>query len=82
MDQRYKQVLDKYVKVSKVEITGSESFQDLGIDSMSSINLLVELEELLGVEVAPELLTEDTFSSVGKLWDVFAGLLQQRSLNV
>lgn len=81
MDHRYKQVLDKYIKISKPEITGHESFQDLGIDSMSSINLLVELEELLGVEVAPEYLTEDTFSAVGKLWDVFAELLRQHSLN-
>lgn len=40
----------------------------LGLDSMGVVQLLADLEEAFGVELPDELLTEETFATVGSLW--------------
>ena len=40
----------------------------LGLDSMGVVQLLADLEDAFGVELPDELLTEETFATVGSLW--------------
>jgi acyl carrier protein len=43
--------------------------RDFGLDSISLIELLVDLEEKLNVLIPDEYLENDTFSTANKLWD-------------
>ncbi len=47
----------------------------LGLDSMGVVQLLTDLEETYGLELPDELITEETFSTVGSLWDAVGGLV-------
>lgn len=40
---------------------------DLGLDSLASIDLLLDLEEQLEVEIPDDILDENTFSSISHL---------------
>ncbi|MFB8029048.1 acyl carrier protein [Streptomyces sp. NPDC056465] len=42
-------------------------FSDLGLDSTSVIELLMELEDTLGLQIDPDELTPDVFETVGSL---------------
>lgn len=43
---------------------------DMGLDSISTVNLLIDLEQELEVSVPDEMLTGETFSTVFSLWSV------------
>lgn len=47
-----------------------KDFKELGLDSLASIELLLEIEEAYGIIFPDELLTEDTFSSGYNLWSI------------
>jgi acyl carrier protein len=47
---------------------------DLGLDSMSVVSLLVDLEAGYGIEFPDELLTAETFDTVGSLWTALSGV--------
>jgi acyl carrier protein len=42
--------------------------RELGLNSMSSINLLLDVEVELGVTFTPELLSPESFSTARALW--------------
>ncbi|QPA52726.1 phosphopantetheine-binding protein [Lysinibacillus sphaericus] len=48
----------------------NKDFKELGLDSLASIELLLEIEEAYGIIFPDELLTEDTFSSGYNLWSI------------
>jgi acyl carrier protein len=75
LDQRYLEVLKKYTNVKDINPQCKDSLKDLGIDSMGSIDLLLSLEKTFSVEVPPYYLTEETFSTVQTLWNVFESLI-------
>jgi acyl carrier protein len=64
------------------EITGLHEttmlFEDLGLESLGTLELLLGLEDTLGIEVAPEDLEMDVFRTVGSLADYVAGHLVMR----
>jgi acyl carrier protein len=47
----------------------------LGLDSMGVVQLLADLEERYDLELPDELLTEETFATVGSLWATVADLV-------
>jgi len=47
----------------------------LGLDSMSIVQLLADIEDSYGVELPDDILNEETFATVGSLWLVLADLL-------
>ena len=51
------------------------SLGDLGLDSLASIDLLLDLESQLHVEIPDELLDENTFASISHLSATLAPLL-------
>lgn len=58
-------IIQKYSKCRGVELNMQVS--DLGIDSMSYIAMLVELEEQYGIEFEDEMLVEDSFDKISDM---------------
>lgn len=47
---------------------------DLGLDSLATVGLLMDLEEAFGVQFPDELLTGETFATAASLWGVVVTL--------
>jgi acyl carrier protein len=58
-----------------VEMPMDEDLGKLGLDSMASIDLLMEIEQQLGVQIPDELMTADTFSTLSHLQAVIQKLV-------
>ncbi|MEU3251193.1 phosphopantetheine-binding protein [Streptomyces sp. NPDC006997] len=54
------------------ELAPTDDLAALGLDSMGVVQLLAELEDTFGVELPDEALTEETFATVGSLWQAVA----------
>jgi acyl carrier protein len=52
-----------------------EDLGKLGLDSMASIDLLMEIEQQLGVQIPDELMTADTFATANHLLAVIEKLV-------
>ncbi|EEL19872.1 acyl carrier protein [Bacillus toyonensis] len=52
----------------------NKDLKELGLDSLASIELLLEIEEAYEIIFPDELLTEDTFSSSHNLWSIVSKL--------
>lgn len=50
------------------ELSPAADLYDLGLDSMGSVQLLLALEEALDISIPDELLTADSFRTVGNIW--------------
>ena len=59
----------KYLK-SGEPLEPDSALKSLGLESMASLELLLDLEETYGVVVSDRYLTEETFSTAGALWRV------------
>lgn len=70
----YTEVLQSCLPWSEPEaLVPSTNLLDLGLDSLNTVELLVRLEEALGIQLPDEELTAETFESVGSLWAVLVG---------
>jgi len=49
------------------ELSPDENLGDLGLDSMTAIDLLLDLETHFGIAIDDESLTENSFSSVAEI---------------
>ncbi|MFT5468509.1 MAG: acyl carrier protein [Verrucomicrobiales bacterium] len=45
-----------------------------GLDSMASINLILDLEDDLGISIPDDLLTENSFTSLANIRELIEGL--------
>lgn len=50
------------------EFAAGDDLTALGLNSMGVVQLLTDLEETFGLELPDELITEETFETVGSLW--------------
>lgn len=50
------------------DLVETDELAALGLDSMGVVQLLTSLEEIFGLDLPDELVTEDTFATVGSLW--------------
>jgi acyl carrier protein len=57
------------------ELAPTDDLAALGLDSMGVVQLLTDLEETFGLELPDELITEETFATVGSLWQTVGGLV-------
>ncbi len=53
----------------------TDDLAGLGLDSMSVVQLLGDIEAEYGLDVPDDLLDEETFATVGSLWLAVADLL-------
>jgi acyl carrier protein len=56
-----------------------ERLVDLGLDSMGTVALLLDLEEELSIAVPDDLITGASFDSVGSLWALVSGVRTAQS---
>jgi acyl carrier protein len=57
------------------DFAATDELTALGLNSMGVVQLLTDLEETFGLELPDELITEETFGTVGSLWEVVARLV-------
>jgi acyl carrier protein len=72
-------------EVLEREVTGltedTRLFEDIHLDSTSVLEMLMTLEDAIGIEVDPETLDMDDFKSVGTLADYLESRGTMSSLN-
>ena len=54
-------------------LSPDQNLGEAGLDSMASIDLLLDIEDTFGISIPDDLLTEDSFSSLSEI----ANLLEQ-----
>jgi acyl carrier protein len=64
----------KFLK-AKDSLAVDDNLGELGLDSMASIELLVEIEDHFGVQIPEEFLAEDTFQSLNTLSELLSKVL-------
>ncbi|MGG0646513.1 phosphopantetheine-binding protein [Bacillus mycoides] len=74
MDKVFIKIINTYLQEELCFDTKDTDLKELGLDSLASIELLLELEEMYDITFPDELLTEDTFSSGSNLWGVLNNL--------
>ncbi|HHP1111527.1 MULTISPECIES: phosphopantetheine-binding protein [Bacillus cereus group] len=70
MNSKFIEIINKYLQVDMGANTQNMSLKDLGLDSLASIDLLLELEDEFDVVFSDELLTEKTFENANTLWKI------------
>jgi acyl carrier protein len=70
MNSKFIEIINKYLQVDMGSNTQNMSLKDLGLDSLASIDLLLELEDEFDVVFPDELLTEKTFENANTLWKI------------
>jgi acyl carrier protein len=50
------------------DLAPDDDLAALGLDSMGVVQLLVDLEDRYGLDLPDDLMTEETFATVGSLW--------------
>ena len=75
-DERFEAVIRANVPFLAADepLKPSASLFDLGLDSMGTVQLLLELEETFGVTFPDEALTPEVFASPASLWEVIREL--------
>ncbi|GLY37950.1 hypothetical protein Amsp01_039740 [Amycolatopsis sp. NBRC 101858] len=69
MDPRMAELLTPYLKfLNGRELGADDSLRERGLDSMQSINVLFEIEDVFGVSLPDEDITDATFATPATLW--------------
>lgn len=70
MDNKFLEIISKHLQEEiNLDLKNTE-LKDLGLDSLASIELLLDLEEHYEIAFPDELLTEETFSTASTLWAI------------
>jgi acyl carrier protein len=80
-DLLYEKVLRPHLPYANADraLAPTDGLADLGLDSLETIALLLDLEAEYAITFPDELLTNETFSTVGALWAAIAPLVDDRS---
>jgi acyl carrier protein len=75
-DERFEALLRRYLHLleTHVPLAPNASLTELGLDSMESIRLLIEIEDTYGLDVPDQMLRADTFATPMSLWRVVSEL--------
>lgn len=49
--EKIKKLLAEHLDIEETEINEKTTFEDLGIDSLDTVEILMEMEEVFGVEI-------------------------------
>lgn len=74
--QQVRDVVDREAGVSdEVNLTETLDLWVAGMDSLASVNVMVQLEETFGVEFPDEMLTHQVFTSIASIAAAIGSLL-------
>ena len=70
-EPRFEGTVRKFLPMlgSQEPLQSTANLQDLGLDSLSTVQLLIELEDTFNVSIPDEILNQDTFRRPDFLWD-------------
>jgi acyl carrier protein len=71
-----KKSLNKYIDISSLNITEESLLADIGIDSLTLVELLFEIEDDLGVSIAEQASKPTTILDLIKIIQPYLGDLQ------
>lgn len=71
MEEKFIELVKRHLKHVDANCTfdANASLKELGLDSISSIHLLIEIEDTYGITMSDEYLTDKTFSTASSLWN-------------
>lgn len=73
---KFQEILRKHLPYAEYgEIEGSNGLADLGLDSMSIVQLLGDLEDGYEIEFPDDVVNEETFATVESLWRTLESLV-------
>lgn len=76
LPQHFQRIVRSHLPYAEAsDLNPTDELVALGLDSMGVIQLLTDLEEGYEVEFPDEVLTQDTFVTVGSLWQTVATVL-------
>ena len=76
MDARFTELVAPYLPVlGDRPLTPDSKLRDLGLDSMRSVDLLFEIEDVFDVTLPDEDLTGETFETAGSLWRAVSAVM-------
>lgn len=77
--EEFEKLLRSYLPLLRADgpLASGTLLADLGLDSLSTVGLLVDVEEAFDVRIPDDALTQDTFATASSLWSVVA---RQRDL--
>jgi acyl carrier protein len=65
---RVREVVEKAAGIrDATALSDTDDLWDAGMDSLASVNLMVQLEDAFGVQFPDELLTREVFSSIASI---------------
>ncbi|MFI6991739.1 phosphopantetheine-binding protein [Nonomuraea wenchangensis] len=71
LHEQYRLLLLRHLPdVTEEQLLMDTRLPDLGLDSLSTVQLLLEIEEEFMISIPDELMTLETFSTVGSLYSV------------
>lgn len=70
-----KTLLEHLPYADSADFAATDDLAALGLNSMGVVQLLTALEDGFGLELPDELITEETFETVGSLWEVVGKLV-------
>lgn len=51
--EKVKAVLAEHLEMEESEITEATTFEDLGVDSLDTVEIMMEMEDEFGIEIKP-----------------------------
>jgi acyl carrier protein len=80
MDSRFTELLAPYLPVlGDRPLTEDSHLRDLGLDSMRSIDLLFDIEDVFAVTLSDEDLNDTTFETAGSLWRTISAAVSAKA---
>lgn len=81
MERRLLNLVKNYLKYCDEgkEIDYDEDLKNLGLDSIASIQLLIEIEEEFDIVISDEYLTDSTFSTLSSIINVVNEILDSKN---
>ncbi|PYC66973.1 phosphopantetheine-binding protein [Streptomyces tateyamensis] len=75
-DQQFEDLLRKFLPFIGADetLTADTDLRDLGLDSLGTVELLAQLEELYGVRFLDDALSLETFATPGVLWSTLSDI--------
>ncbi|SDZ35541.1 acyl carrier protein [Amycolatopsis xylanica] len=73
----FREILIRHLPMAEAMVEPDAALAGLGLDSLGTVNLVLELEDSLGVSIPDELLVRETFLSAATLWTAVSGLLME-----
>ncbi|MFD0399829.1 acyl carrier protein [Kitasatospora sp. NPDC059811] len=70
----FEEILRRHLPMADGPVSADELLADLGLDSLAMVNLVMDLEEGMGISVPDERLVSETFKTAGAVWAAVADL--------